>query len=240
MGDKKKPKKSGGDEGLTRAMKKMLMLKQAAANKGGSGRKNSTQHPQQAQQQRQDRQERVQPAHQSAQAEQPQQHGGQQPEPARGHEEPAAPATQQRAAGGAQQGQQGQQAKLQQRKQGPDSLFQQKRLKVGLGVGLSVDGCRRARLRRCKVLCIWAVLGLSVAQPTVPYSRLAWSGPTNPAVACCRTQQDRKKEYLKQKKLKKKGKGAEPLLTEKEAALAARTAATAPRLGEVSWEGGWC
>ncbi len=46
--------------------------------------------------------------------------------------------------------------------------------------------------------------------------------------------QDKKKEYLKQKKLKKKGKGADPLLTEKEAAQAARTAATAPRLGEAS------
>lgn len=80
----------------------------------------------------------------------------------------------------------------------------------------------------------------SVGQPVAPTPRSAWPVPTNPAVACCCTRQDRKKEYLKQKKLKKKGKGGDPLLTEREAALAARTAATAPRLGEVGGEGGWC
>ncbi|KAI7837298.1 hypothetical protein COHA_008912 [Chlorella ohadii] len=163
--DTKKPKKDAGDEGLTRAMKKMLALKQVAASKAVGGRMNAPQQPNQLQQRQ--RQDRAQPGAPGAQPEQQQLGAGQQREPARGHEAPAA---------GAQQGPQVPQAKAPQGKQGPDSLFQQKRLK------------------------------------------------------------DKKKEYLKQKKLKKKGKGADPLLTEKEAAQAARTAATAPRLGETAYQ----
>lgn len=117
--DKKKPTKIAGDDGLTRAMKKMLALKQVAASKAGGGRKDATQQPNQLQQQR--RQDRAQPGAPSAQPEQQQLGAGQQPEPARGHEAPAA---------GAQQGPQVPQAKAPQGKQGPDSLFQQKRLKV--------------------------------------------------------------------------------------------------------------
>ncbi|KAL4427955.1 hypothetical protein ABPG75_002044 [Micractinium tetrahymenae] len=43
---------------------------------------------------------------------------------------------------------------------------------------------------------------------------------------------DRKRDFLKQKKLKKKGRAADPLLTEKEVALAAAAAASAPAFGE--------
>lgn len=74
----------------------------------------------------------------------------------------------------------------------------------------------------------------------MPCSSLPIPGNPVPAHPSCvhfcasLSEQDKKKEYLKQKKLKKKGKGADPLLTEKEAAQAARTAATAPRLGEAS------
>ncbi|PRW56537.1 hypothetical protein C2E21_4835 [Chlorella sorokiniana] len=148
----------------------MLMLKQAAERKGKGGQRNPGPDPQQQRQQ----QRQQQPGAQATAAEQQQQlDAGQQAEPARGHE---APAAQQRGAG-APQGAQAQPGKAQQGgKQGSDSLFQQKRLK------------------------------------------------------------DKKKEYLKQKKLKKKGKGGHPLLTEKEAALAARTAATAPRLGETAYQ----
>lgn len=117
--DTKKPKKDAGDEGLTRAMKKMLALKQVAASKAVGGRMNAPQQPNQLQQRQ--RQDRAQPGAPGAQPEQQQLGAGQQREPARGHEAPAA---------GAQQGPQVPQAKAPQGKQGPDSLFQQKRLKV--------------------------------------------------------------------------------------------------------------
>lgn len=230
--DEKKAKKSGGDDGLTRAMKKMLVLKQAAARrKHPAQQANQQQQPQQAQQQ-----ERAHPAAPEEGQQQQQQAGaGQQPEAARGHEAPAAQSTQQR-------GQQGQQAKAQQAKQGPDSLFQQKRLKVREGGLVVADRTTASALPSNKRggCCVQTCDHTPRLPASCDLSLLLCLSPSlsPPAARAALAHQDKKKEYLKQKKLKKKGRGAEPLLGEREAALAARTAATAPRLGEASWGAG--